>query len=126
MVCGVRVLATDSPAPHYIDPTNGLSRRRLIRVLIHLGSISGPGMIGSWAYHQQISLLKSSFGLLTFTNAKPCMEIVLSFMQRVSCCIFIKARVYMTLFYSFIMASYGVGEFLHSETSRNYWDVVCY
>jgi hypothetical protein len=52
-VCGARALTPHSPAPHYIDPTNGLSSRRPIRVLILLGSISSPRMIASWAYHQQ-------------------------------------------------------------------------
>jgi len=42
-----------SPAPHYIDPSNGPSRQRPIKVLIFLGSIFGPHMIVSWAYHQQ-------------------------------------------------------------------------
>jgi len=46
-------VAPPALAPHYMDPTNGASRQRPIRVLIFLGSISGPHMIASWAYHQQ-------------------------------------------------------------------------
>ena len=35
-VCGTR-MSFHSPAPHYIDPTNGLSNQRPIRVLFLLG-----------------------------------------------------------------------------------------
>jgi hypothetical protein len=52
-VSSARSSAAHSPAPHYIDPTNGPSRQKPIRVLILLGSISGPRMIASWAYNQQ-------------------------------------------------------------------------
>ena len=36
-VCGARMSSSHSPAPHYIDPTNGLSNQRPIRVLFLLG-----------------------------------------------------------------------------------------
>jgi hypothetical protein len=52
-VCGARATATHSPAPHYIDPPNGPSHRKPIRVIILLESISGPCIIASRAYHQQ-------------------------------------------------------------------------
>ena len=37
-VCRARMSSSHSPAPHYIDPTNGLSYQRPIRVLFLLGS----------------------------------------------------------------------------------------
>ena len=39
-VYGARASSAHSPAPHYIDPTNGPSRQKLIRVLLFLKSTS--------------------------------------------------------------------------------------